>query len=91
MATYVVKDDNSILSIKNPSIRICTTEIKVCVCVCVSKPPLETKYFSFRKLINMHSNLVITLYNVNMIRVEPKDQNKSMRDNQAYLRMNSKT
>jgi hypothetical protein len=59
--------------------------------VCVWKPPLETKYFSFRKLINMHSNLVITLYIVNMIRVEPKDQNKSTRDNQAYLRMNSKT
>jgi hypothetical protein len=38
----------------------------------------------------MHSNLVITLYDIKMIHVEPKDQNKSMRDNQAYLRMNSK-
>jgi hypothetical protein len=39
----------------------------------------------------MHSNLMITLYDIKMIHVEPKDQNKSMRDNQAYLRMIPKT
>ena len=31
--------------------------------------------------------MVMTLYDIKMIHVEPKDQNKSTRDNQAYLRM----
>ena len=46
--------------------------------------------FRLLKLINIHSNLVITLHDIKT-HMAPKDPNKSVKDNQTYLWMNSKT
>ena len=89
---YVVKDDNLISSIINSSIRVCTTEIeKQRYVKSEIKTISKNLILWLLLLINMHSNMVMTLYDIKMIHVEPKDQNKSTRDNQAYLRMNSET